>query len=119
MPTLLHLAGKPKPDSIDGKILPPFAGTWSDDRPVFTVEAKQNSRFLPVTKASISNIRWPYKLINYRGYPDMKERDELYDLSKDPDEMENLALTKTSVVADLRAEIDEGLQTAESSLFGQ
>ena len=119
MPTLLHLAGKPKPESIDGKILPPFAGTWSDDRPVFTVEAKQNSRFLPVTKASISNIRWPYKLINYRGYPDMKERDELYDLSKDPDEMENLALTKTSVVADLRAEIDEGLQTAESSLFGQ
>jgi hypothetical protein len=118
MPTLLHLAGEPKPELTEGEILPPFVDAWSDERPVFTVEAKQNSRFLPLTKASISNIRWPYKFINYRGYPEMKEHDELYDLSNDPNEIENLALSKTSIVADLKEEIEESLRNAESSLFG-
>ena len=41
LPTLLHLAGEPIPDWVEGEILPPYSPSQKD-RSIFALEAKKN-----------------------------------------------------------------------------
>ncbi|VTR98827.1 sulfatase family protein [Tuwongella immobilis] len=86
-PTLLDLAGLPVPESMQGRsVVPLFAGTPADWRKdwlyeYFEYPAEHNVRKHRGVRTDT------HKLIHYYESP---EEWELYDLSKDPDELHNL-----------------------------
>jgi arylsulfatase A-like enzyme len=111
LPTLLHAAGRPVPDWCEGRILPTFDGEKKDtERSVFAVEAKGNPKQAPLTEASVALIRGQYKLTHYFGYSNARDGYELYDLTADPEEMENIYSASESVAADLRDELEQKLK---------
>jgi arylsulfatase A-like enzyme len=93
LPTLLHLTGHTVPEWAEGFVLPPFGPAQPTERPLFTIEAKDNRQFQPLTQGTISMVTWPYKLIFYMGYKELGEMSatyELYNLANDPDELVDL-----------------------------
>ncbi|MBN1304921.1 MAG: sulfatase-like hydrolase/transferase [Anaerolineales bacterium] len=92
LPTILSIAEKNIPAEIDGQVLPGLGGNEDSRRPLFSMNALKNSRFLPITRAAISMHQEPYKLIAYLGFPEfgLDGAYELYDLENDPEEMVNL-----------------------------
>jgi len=54
MPTLLNLAGQPVPDFCEGRFY--WDGWTTGERNVFMVEAKKNSSFQPISKATIALV---------------------------------------------------------------
>lgn len=107
MPTLLNLAGLPVPQTVEGHLLPGFGGQ-AGERNIFIVEAKKNSSFQPVTKATVALIRGNYKLLRYLGYRDY-EGYEFYDLKLDPEEKFNL-YDEHPAAAELQEILDSELE---------
>ncbi|MBC2665404.1 sulfatase [Novosphingobium flavum] len=89
-PTFLDMAGAPRPPQFEGKSAWPLingtvkAADWK--APDFIYEYYWEWSF-PMTPGTFAIRRGNLKYIQYYGIYD---RDELYDLSKDPDEMRNL-----------------------------
>ena len=98
MPTILHLLNQNKPSWCEGEVLPSLGGNMDQQRSIFAMDGKKNHRLKPLTRATFSIIRWPYKLINYRGYAGYEDIDELYHLENDPDELNNLLKSKPDIV---------------------
>ena len=73
------------------------------------MEAKENSRFGPLNCATLTAIQWPYKLIEYRGYEEIPDLNELYNLEQDPEELTNLAEQLPQTAANLLTQIHEQL----------
>jgi choline-sulfatase len=114
LPTLLHLTGQAIPDWCEGQILPTFGGEeGSDDRTIFVVEAKSNSNFKPLTKATVAMIQGKHELIYSFGYPDHEDAYELYDLANDPEELEDLFTVRRSLAAELQAQLAEILRRVD------
>jgi arylsulfatase A-like enzyme len=91
LPTICQIVGQDIPDWVEGEVLPGFRHTPLDpQRPIFSVEAKENNKFGPLTIATISMIKWPYKLIHYFGYERLPYHFELYNLEEDPEELDDL-----------------------------
>jgi arylsulfatase A-like enzyme len=113
LPTLLHLAGKPLPDWMDGKVLPPFRVENSENsRAIYAVEAKRNPNSAPLQTATVAMFQERYKLISYFGYASKKDSTELYDLENDPEEVENLAPVRGRLAQELNAEAFAAVETA-------
>jgi len=112
MPTLLNLAGQAVPDFCEGQVLPGLGGP-TGERNVFMVEAKKNSSFQPISKATIALVRGDYKIIRYMGYRDY-EGYEFYDLKNDPEEMHNL-YDEHPAAPELQAILDSELEQANQS----
>jgi arylsulfatase A-like enzyme len=106
MPTILSIAGRPIPEWCEGQVLPGLGREASVQRSTYSVEAKSNYAYQPLTKATFSLIKESYKLIQYRGYDGYEDVSELYDLKNDPDELDDLSKTKTSLLKELRAELE-------------
>lgn len=117
LPTLAHILGQPTPAWSEGRILPGFTGEEDKaERSLFAMEMKQNPEHAPLQIGSFVLVRWPYKLIHYRGYKDYSsEKDELYNLENDPEELENLAKVETEVARSLRQELEEKLQSVNQA----
>lgn len=110
LPTLLHAIGQPIPDWCEGEVLPALGGEHnSDERSIYSLEAKRNPAFQPLRIGTLALIRGQYKLIHYFGYDGYEDEYELYDLANDPEEMENLYTTRRSLGAELRSELQEKL----------
>ncbi len=107
LPTLAHLSGAEVPSWCEGQILPALGGAGDLQQSVFMMNAKYNSAFKPLTRATFALRKGPYKLIYYRGYAEYHHKDafELYDISNDPEEVNNLNSARSSVARDLRAEL--------------
>jgi len=103
VPTLAAWAGKPIPTWVEGKLLPGFGGIEDPERSIFAMDAKQNSSFAPLTQATISLTRMKHRL-TYYNYPG-NQHFEFYDLSEDPDELEDLYPTMPSVAKRMRDEL--------------
>lgn len=112
VPTLLHLAGQPPFASLEGRILP-FLGGEESDRTIFSLHARRNAKRAPLTTATFAAIRWPFKLIEYRGYEGLDDFDELFNLEEDPEELNNLAQEHPSIVSRLREELRQNQARAE------
>jgi arylsulfatase A-like enzyme len=107
LPSLLHLAGAPTSET-EGVLLPGIApGARRTDRSVFAMDAKTNPKVGPLQKASFAVLRWPFKLIHYRGYPSISTGFELYDLSTDPQELKNLYSPDHPQARLLREELED------------
>ena len=106
LPTLLHLYGQEIPVWSEGGILPTFGGQQVlSDRNIYIVEARRNPKYGPITKGTIALIHDQYKMIHYFGYDGEASEYELFNLSKDPEELENLYSSEKSVAAALQDEL--------------
>jgi arylsulfatase A-like enzyme len=117
MPTLLHLAGQPIPDWVDGQILPPFNPLGDDpSRSVYAADAKYfEEQYGEINPGSFMIIKEGYKLTYYIGYETLdnaKPLVELFDLENDPEELEDLSNSHKDIADDLLEEllamVDEG-----------
>lgn len=90
LPTILHLTGAEIPSWTEGRLLPGLGGSEDPARGIYAVEAKTNSAFRPLTRATFMLRKGKDKLIYNTFYGHRPEAFELYDLERDPEEMTNL-----------------------------
>jgi len=114
LPTLAKLTGQPVPEWVEGEVLPGFRDESVQNEPgVFAVEAKSSSKQGALKIVTVALIKENYKFIYYRGYP-QTPAPELFDLSNDPEELQDLASTKPSIAADFQQEIEGKLRLTHS-----
>ncbi len=115
LPTLLSLAGQKIPDWCEGQLLPGLGGTFDAQRSTFTVEAKTNPAFAPITKATVAMRKGSYKLIYYTGY-EGEASFELYDHETDLEEMNDLYPKQPAIAKTLRAELLDTLLSVNNKI---
>jgi len=108
LPTLTQLTGRPIPNWCEGTLLPGLGGKEGERRSIFVVEAKMNSAFRPLTMATVAIRKGNHKLIHYTGY-EAEDSFELYDLSEDREELEDLYPGQPSFANQLKEELLESL----------
>jgi len=115
LPTLSHIMGQTIPGWCEGQILPGFTEEISqDEREIFVIEAKKNPQFAPLTIGTFAMIKGSHKLIHYRGYGDFHgDRDELYNLANDPDELDNRYQVDTELAKGLKEELVAKIDQAD------
>ena len=105
MPTLLHLTRHPIPDWAEGTILPPYADIINPNAQerIFAVQAKYNEPTYPLTEVSVAHIRDNFKLTYYLGYNEVDEKDkfQLFDIEEDPEELNDLSISKPETASEL------------------
>lgn len=117
LPTICEITGKPIPEWIEGEVLPGFRTEPVDlQRPIFSVEAKENNKFGPLTIATVAMIKWPYKLIHYFGYEELPYHFELYNLEQDPEELNDLYPASPHYAADLKSTLLAKIEQANKNL---
>lgn len=109
LPTLLHLTGHQVPEWCEGTLLPGLGGKDEAMRTTFSMEAKTNPAFAPLSKVSFAMRKDQYKLIHYKGY-NLPDSFELYDTENDPEELVNL-YSQSNKAAELKDELLEKLNT--------
>jgi arylsulfatase A-like enzyme len=112
LPTILAIAGKEIPETLEGQILPGMGGDENAERHIFSMAAWQNSAFLPLTKAAFAMRKGAHKLIVYLGYGGENGIYELYDVEKDPEELRDLRKTEPSIFSVLLEEFSARLAEA-------
>jgi arylsulfatase A-like enzyme len=88
-PTLLELGGVAPEPTLDGRsLVPVLRGVATELRTSFLVEYWSDTVFARIERMGYDAVRTErYKYIHYR---ELQGMDELYDLEKDPFELENL-----------------------------
>ncbi|MDK1027700.1 MAG: sulfatase-like hydrolase/transferase [Anaerolineae bacterium] len=109
LPTLLHVTDQQPVNWTEGRVLPPFSNaTRKPSRNIYVLEARNNSKYAPFTEATTVLVKGNYKLMYFFGYEELGsegERIELYDLGKDPEELNDLSLIKRETTAELLNEL--------------
>ena len=95
-PTVMDLLGQQPPEGSDGRSLLRLDDSRDAERPIFSETFFPRLHF--GWSELFSVVRYPYHFIDG---PDP----ELYDLSNDPDETENLVRAERRVASELRAEL--------------
>jgi len=113
LPTLLHLTGREIPDWCEGTLLPGLGGQEDPERATFSVEAKGNPAFAPITKGTIAMRKGKYKLIYYTGY-EKQDSFELYDMENDLEELTDLYPVQPEIAASMGKELLARLHDANS-----
>ncbi|HTP02505.1 MAG TPA: sulfatase-like hydrolase/transferase [Anaerolineales bacterium] len=89
LPTIARMSGNPVPDWAEGQTLPGFEGSEVGGHSIFTVDAKNNPSWAPLTRTTITLTK-DQKRLTYYNYPNEWQAFELYDLDEDPEELQNL-----------------------------
>ena len=79
-----------------------------DERAVFSLQARENPPLNPFEHAVAMMIKGRYKMLYFYGFPEFGEENELvemYDLEKDPEEMNNLYSLDWDIAQQMRQEI--------------
>ena len=117
LPTLLHLGGKAPASWGMGQVLPPYRQIPADEaRTLYTFEAKTNKKTEPLTVASTMLVKWPYKLVQFRGYKELAGGPpvyEMYNLADDPNELDDIYSPTDSTAKAMVEEINETLTQAD------
>jgi arylsulfatase A-like enzyme len=116
LPTLLDISDVPIPSTLDGKLLPGFGGVEDSARSVFAVEAKTNSAFGPLKRATVTLMKENYKIIYYGDYSRYSNVFELYDLDDDIEEKKDLMDGGPAVATLMKEELLDKLSTVNKSL---
>jgi arylsulfatase A-like enzyme len=108
LPTLLLVTRQKQADWGEGDVLPPYGSNEPDpERNLYVVQARENDQFKPLTIATIVLVKGQYKLMYFFGYKDLGggERVELYDIEKDPEELNDLSSLKRETANEMLNEI--------------
>ncbi len=116
LPTILSIAGQKIPQGVEGRVLPGFGGIEDSQRPIFAVDARESSAFLPLTRATMTMLKDSKKIIYYKGYKKLPDSFELYDLHDDAAEKRDIYQQDPSTAKHMKDELLENLEQAESSL---
>ena len=92
------------------RILPGFGGSTDSSCSIFAVEAKDNPFQRPLTKATVAMLKDQYKLIYYIGYPGYEDVCELYDLSNDPEEIQDISKMQQKVALEMKVALETELR---------
>lgn len=112
LPTITSIYGQDAPPLADGQILPTFTDRPLDEeRTIYAMDSRGSPKNGPVTKGSFAVINGDYKLVHYSENP---EYDELFNITNDPEELENLISTHKGTTSELM-----GLLTEQLSLANQ
>jgi arylsulfatase A-like enzyme len=103
LPTLAQLLGKPVPAWTEGELLPGLGGEESLERSIYSMDAKTNASFAPLTKTSISLMKHRHRL-TYYGYPDDGQF-EFYNLEEDSEELHDLYPSQPSLARLMKEEL--------------
>ena len=110
VPTILSLLGYEIPEMLEGQVLPGLSiSKEKQNRNIYIVEGKTNSKFRPLEVGTIAMVNDRYKLVHYLGYSDQVPH-ELYDLENDPEELENQYLHKSTISKEMEFELLEQLR---------
>ncbi|MGZ9222721.1 MAG: sulfatase family protein [Anaerolineales bacterium] len=115
LPTIAHLTGNPIPDWTEGKLLPNLGGEADEARSVFSMDAKSNSSFGPLTNYVTSITRDRHRLTYYCYPKDNYRKYEFYDLDADPLEMKDLYASSPSLALDMQDELLQKVEDANKS----
>ena len=85
------------------------------DRSLFTVEAKGNAAYTPLTRATVAMVKGNYKMIYYTGY-EAKDSFELYDLENDYEELKDLYPDQPSFSKAMQDELLEKLDRVNAKV---
>lgn len=114
LPTLLKATNQSVPEWCEGNALPLLGfESPSEDREIYSVEAKSNPKLAPLNKATISLIHDRYKIIRYSGYKGGDVTHELYNISEDPEEREDIISSRKSLALDLEILLDAKLKEVD------
>ena len=105
LPTLLHISDLPIPASLEGQVLPFEESPEFYDRSIWALEAKENSIFGQLRKATLSLFKGQHKLVYYHGYEKYKNQYELYNIQEDPGELANIYGVDPKSI-EMQAELD-------------
>jgi arylsulfatase A-like enzyme len=105
LPTIAYLTGNPIPAWAEGRLLPELGGIVDPLRSIYTMDAKENAAFAPLTKFSFSLTKGNYRLTQYQ-YPDYRSF-EFYDLSDDPEEINDLYLSQPRMAVEMESELTQ------------
>ncbi len=116
LPTLAHLTGKPVPDWLEGELLPGLGGEENPERSIYSMDAKSNASFAPLTKTSLSLTKSGHRL-TYYCYPDDGQF-EFYNLEEDPEEMRDLYPSQPALAEMMKDELLQKLdETNRASIL--
>ena len=122
LPTLLYgmnaaSMNQPMPDWLEGEILPGFDGAQENSqRRIYAMELKENAQYAPLTKGTFVVFQEGYKLIHYQGYKEgLDDKDELYHLANDPEELEDRAEAEKSLAKEMRQALAEKVDERTST----
>jgi arylsulfatase A-like enzyme len=101
--TLAHLVGIPIPVWTEGELLPGLGGVENPERSLYSMDAKTNAAFAPLTKTSISLTKNRLRL-TYYNYPG-DQQFEFYDLEEDREEMNDLYPSQPMAARRMRDEL--------------
>lgn len=110
LPTLLHVTGQNQVEWSEGNVLPPFELAEADiSQNLYVIQASSTNKkkSAPLSRATVAFIKGRYKLTYYFGYAELAgvERVELYDIENDPEELNDLYITKRETSAELLNEL--------------
>jgi len=111
LPTLLHITKQEPAGWSEGTVLPPFAPTYDAERSLYVTQSLNSEPYNPLTEATVVLIKGQYKLMYFLGYEELggKVRIELYDLKNDPEELNDLSISKKETTAELLSELKQKL----------
>jgi arylsulfatase A-like enzyme len=118
LPTLLHTMGMDIPPWCEGEVLPPFINNAnSNGRTIFSMNPMDKLPHTKMTKGVYAIFKEEYKLLYYFGLKEMKGHDEyfeLYNIEKDPEELDNLYERKKGVADELFNELKTEMKKADA-----
>ena len=87
-------------------------------RPIYAMELKENAQYAPLTRGTFVLFQDGYKLIHYRGYKEgLDDKDELYHLANDPEELDNRAEVEKSLAKEMRQALAEKLDEMNAAFI--
>ena len=118
LPTFVQLAGGALPAWCEGQVLTGMGGSEDPERSIYMMDAKENSAFAALTKASFALRKGQFKLICYRGFGQYGGEDqfELYDVQNDPAEVNDLYSGDSPVAKALKEELLTKVQSVSASV---
>lgn len=90
LPTILQWYRLPIPQWIEGETLPPFNERYTK-RKLFAMHTSNSPKLDMSQIGTLAVIDYPWKFIYSFGNPAYQDKGELYNLTSDPEEMEDLS----------------------------